>query len=299
MYPAHSTVVASSWYSIAAALVAVMLWSVAPLLAELAHTSSPLQLTALTLLAGSLATLPLSRRVSMATLSKRWQLSVWLGIPLLIFGAVSSYFIGMRLAPAAEAALITYTWPVLFVLLSQWSRFGKLRMAGVTGALIAFSGAALLLLPQALSGGLGGAANGYMLALLAACCWALYSWLSQSAPIALTPLLPRLLLAACAISSSTSLLVEGSLEIPSSEALLAGIVLGLGPYGVAMIAWDKALRFGQASIVGSLAYGVPILAAALLVLAGMSALDWRLPCASILVVVGCLKASNGGEQTCP
>lgn len=292
MYPAHSTVVASPWYSIVAALVAVMLWSVAPLLAELAHTSSPLQLTALTLLAGALATLPLSRRVPMTMLSKGWQLSVWLGVPLLIFGAVSSYFIGMRLAPAAEAALITYTWPVLFVLLSQWSRFGKLRMAGVIGALIAFSGAALLLLPQALSGGLGGATSGYALALLAACCWALYSWLGQTAPLALTPLLPRLLLIACAIAAGASLLMEGSIEVPSSDALLAGIALGLGPYGIAMVAWDKALRLGQASIVGSLAYGVPILAAALLVAAGMSVLDWRLPCAAILVVIGCLKAGR-------
>ncbi|AVI62535.1 DMT family transporter [Halomonas sp. GFAJ-1] len=292
MYPAHSTVVASPWYSIVAALVAVMLWSVAPLLAELARTSSPLQLTALTLLAGALATLPLSHRVPVTMLSKRWQLSVWLGVPLLIFGAVSSYFIGMRLAPAAEAALITYTWPVLFVLLSQWSRFGKLRMAGVIGALIAFSGAALLLLPQALSGGFGGATTGYALALLAACCWALYSWLGQAAPLALTPLLPRLLLVACAIATSASLLMEGSIEVPSGDALLAGIALGLGPYGIAMVAWDKALRLGQASIVGSLAYGVPILAAALLVAAGVSVLDWRPPCAAMLVVVGCLKAGR-------
>ncbi|PCF95313.1 DMT family transporter [Vreelandella nigrificans] len=299
MHPVHSPVVASPWYSIVAALVAVMLWSVAPLLAELAHTSSPLQLTALTLLAGALATLPLSRKVPTATLSRGWQLSVWLGVPLLIFGAVSSYFIGMRLAPAAEAALITYTWPVLFVLLSQWSRFGKLRMAGVIGALIAFSGAALLLLPQALSGGLGGATNGYALALLAACCWALYSWLGQTAPIALTPLLPRLLLIACAIAGCASLLVEGNFGVPDNEALLAGIALGLGPYGIAMVAWDKALRFGQASVVGSLAYGVPILAAILLVLAGMSVLDWRLPTAAALVIVGCLKAGYGGGHNHP
>ncbi|WP_340638737.1 hypothetical protein [Vreelandella lionensis] len=59
-----------------------------------------------------------------------------------------------------------------------------------------------------------------------------------------------------------------------------------------MVAWDKALRFGQASLVGSLAYGVPILAALLLVLAGVSVFDWRLPTAALLVAVGCLKASR-------
>nr|WP_290693600.1 DMT family transporter [Halomonas sp. UBA3074] len=292
MHRVHSPALFPRWYSVGAALVAVMLWSAAPLLAAFTKATPPLQLTAVTLLAGALATLPLSRRVNVAASGAVWQISVWVGIPLLIFGAVSSYFIGMRLAPAAEAALITYTWPVLFVLLSQWSRFGHLRIAGVLGALIAFSGAALLLIPQATSGGLGGATTGYALALLAACCWALYSWLSETAPLALAPLLPRLLLIACAIAVAASLLLEGPLPLPSGEALLAGIALGLGPYGVAMVAWDKALRWGHASLVGSLAYGVPVLAALLLVIAGMSVLDWRLPTAAVLVVVGCLKAGR-------
>lgn len=292
MQPLHSPVVVSPKYSLAAALVAVALWSIAPLLAELARTVAPLQLTALTLLAGALATLPLSRKVPLSHYPRRWQAGIWLGVPLLIVGAVSSYFIGMRWAPAAEAALITYTWPVLFVLLSQWYRTGRLTLASVSGALIAFMGAALLLVPQALGSGVGGAASGYALALLAACCWALYSWTGQAAPVSLTPLLPRLLLIACAMTFAASMLLEGSTALPQQEALLAGIALGLGPYGIAMVAWDRALRFGHASLVGSLAYGVPILAALLLVMAGVSVLDWRLPSAALLVVVGCLKAGR-------
>ena len=292
MHPANPSALLPRWHSIVAALLAVLLWSSAPLLAEFAKATPPLQLTAVALLAGSLATLPLSRRVNVASCATGWQISIWVGMPLLIFGAVSTYFIGMRLAPAAEAALITYTWPVMFVLLSQWSRFGRLQVAGVVGALIAFSGAALLLAPQAISGGLSGTTTGYALALLAACCWAIYSWLSQTSPVAFTPLLPRLLLIACAIAMAASLILEGNLAFPTGAALLAGIALGLGPYGVAIVAWDKALRWGHTNIVGSLAYGVPILAALLLVLAGMSVLDWRLPAAAVLVVVGCLKAGH-------
>lgn len=97
---------------------------------------------------------------------------------------------------------------------------------------------------------------------------------------------------ACAVATCASLIMEGTFIMPQGETLLAGIALGLGPYGIAMVAWDKALRFGQASLVGSLAYGVPILAALLLVLAGVSVFDWRLPTAALLVVVGCLKASR-------
>ncbi|MGM0521668.1 MAG: EamA family transporter [Pseudomonadota bacterium] len=277
---------------IPAALIAVALWSSAPLLAEQARSVSPLSLTTLTLFAGALATLPLSRRTSTTHLNLGWCLSVWLGVPLLILGAVGSYFIGMRIAPAAEAALITYTWPVLFVLLSQWTRLGRIRLKSLTGALIAFSGAALLLTPQANAIAPLASLPGYGFALLAALCWALYSWLGQAAPIALTPLLPRLLLTAAFMSGAATLWLEGSITLPDQTALAAGIALGLGPFGIAMVAWDKALRQGQASVVGSLAYGVPLLAAALLVIAGISPLDWRLPLAALLVIAGCIQASR-------
>lgn len=277
---------------IPAALIAVALWSSAPLLAEQARSVSPLSLTTLTLFAGALATLPLSRRTSTVHLNLGWCLSVWLGVPLLILGAVGSYFIGMRIAPAAEAALITYTWPVLFVLLSQWTRLGRIRLKSLTGALIAFSGAALLLAPQADAIAPLASLPGYGFALLAALCWALYSWLGQAAPIALTPQLPRLLLTAALMSGAATLWLEGGITLPDQTALAAGIALGLGPFGIAMVAWDKALRQGQASVVGSLAYGVPLLAAALLVIAGISPLDWRLPLAALLVIAGCVQASR-------
>ncbi|MDN6179875.1 MAG: DMT family transporter [Halomonas subglaciescola] len=279
------------YFSIAAALVAVVLWSAAPLLAEQARDVSPLPLASLTLLAGSLVTMPLSRREPTHHLSAGWRLAIWMGLPLLTTGAVSSYFIGMRLAPASDAALITYTWPVLFILLSQWITFGRVRFASVLGAMIAFAGAALLMVPEA-GGGSEGSLAGYGFALLAAVCWALYSWLCQAAPASLTPLMPRLLLIASAITAAASLPLADSLVLPSQNALLAGIAIGLGPFGIAMVAWDKALRLGKASVIGSLAYGVPVLAAAFLVLAGMSVLDWRLPIAGALVVGGCLQASR-------
>lgn len=279
-------------FSVAAALVAVVLWSSAPLLAEQALDLAPLPLAALTLLAGALATLPLTRREPTGHLSPSWRAAIWLGLPLLTTGAVSSYFIGMRLAPASDAALITYTWPVLFILLSQWLTFGKVRFASGLGAMIAFAGAALLMVPEAGSGQSGSLA-GYGFALLAAVCWALYSWLCQATPAKLTPLMPRILLIASVITAAAALpFAQGSFTLPDHGTLLAGIAIGLGPFGIAMVAWDKALRLGKASVIGSLAYGVPVLAAAFLVLAGMSVLDWRLPIAGALVVGGCLQASR-------
>ena len=278
--------------SILAAVVAIALWATAPLLAEQARSASPLSLTTLTLLAGALATLPLGKSHAQRANSLGWRFSLWLGVPLLILGAVSSYFVGMRQAPASEAALITYTWPVLFVLLSQWTQLGRIRLRSLSGAMIAFAGAALLMLPEQGVAVNDASLKGYGFAFLAACCWALYSWVGQASPIMLTPYLPRLLLIASLLSALASLALEGRLSVPSDSALWAGIALGLGPFGIAMVAWDKALRGGPSATIGSLAYGVPILAAALLVITGATPLNWQLPLAGLLVVSGCLQASR-------
>ncbi|GHE21490.1 DMT family transporter [Halomonas urumqiensis] len=284
-------------YSLACALIAVMLWAVAPLLVHAAAGIAPLRLTALSLLAGALVTLPLASRGAAPqrgqdTLSRGWTITLHGLLPLLILGAVGGYFSGLGKAPAAEAALITYTWPVLFVLLSQWRTQGRVTPAAVIGSTIAFAGAALLLAPKA--GAESGAAEwaGYALAMLAACCWALYSWLCQVAPLPLTRLMPRLLMSASVLAATASLWFEGTTPPASTTALLAAVAIGAGPYGLAMVAWDVALRHGDSRRVGCMAYGVPVFAALFLVLAGLSSPGWQLPVAAALVVVGCLKASR-------
>lgn len=279
---------------VAPALVAVVLWSLAPLLVDLARSIPPLRLTALALLAGALGALPMSGRAGGASppLSWRWRVGLFGLMPLLVLGAVGAYLAGLGMAPTAEAALVTYTWPVLFVVLSQWTLRGCVPGAVIGGALVAFSGAALLLAPEASTGGLAGHLPGYLLALLAGCCWALYSWLGQAAPVSLAPLMPRLFLLASLVAAAASLLLEGRAVMPSGEALLAGLALGLGPYGLAMVAWDRALRLGPSGLVGSLAYGVPVLAALFLMLGGVTIPDWRLPVAAALVIAGCARASR-------
>ncbi|MDR5865198.1 DMT family transporter [Halomonas koreensis] len=279
---------------VAPALLAVVLWSLAPLLVDMARSIPPLRLTALALLAGALGALPTSARraVRRVPLSWRWRLGLFGVMPLLVLGAVGAYLGGLGLAPTAEAALVTYTWPVMFVVLSQWTLRGRVPGSVLGGAVVAFSGAALLLAPQAGAGGLAAHLPGYLLALLSGSCWALYSWLCQRAPIALAPLMPRLFLVASVAAAAVSLVVEGRATMPDWSPLLAGLALGAGPYGLAMVAWDRALRVGHSGLVGSLAYAVPVLAAIFLVVGGAAALDWRLPVAAALVVAGCARASR-------
>ncbi len=284
----------SGWQGAGAAGLAVLLWALVPLLVAAAGELPPLRLSALALLAGALGTLPMARRRRRreAPLAKRHGVVVYLGVSLLVAGAVGACFASLSLAPAAEAALITYTWPVLFLLASQWLAQRRLSPATLGGALLAFSGAALLVAPQALAGGFSGAWQGYLLALVAAVCWALYSLACRVPAYRLAERMPHLLLIASVMTGAASLLLEGVRTLPSPDALLATAALGLGPYGIAMLAWDRALKDPQAQRLGNLAHAVPVLATLFLVLAGVTAPDWRLPVAAVLVVAGSMTASQ-------
>ncbi|MEQ5803018.1 DMT family transporter [Halomonas sp. H10-9-1] len=284
----------SPWLGAAAGALAVVLWALVPLLAAQAGELPPLRLSALALLAGALGTLPMARRRrhEVPPLGRLAGALVYLGVPLLITGAVGACFAAFTLAPAEETALILYTWPVLFLLASRRLALGRLPANTLVGAGLAFGGAALLVLPGAMAGGVSGAWDGYALALLGAVCWALYSLASQVAAWRLGERMPHLLLIASAMVGGLSLALEGAHALPSRDALLATAALGLGPYGLAMLAWDRAMRDPLAHRVGNLAHAVPVLATLLLVVAGVTTPDWRLPLAALLVVAGSMTASR-------
>lgn len=293
------------YVSIIAALFAVVLWAGAPLLVDLASSVPPFQLTAIALLSGAVVALPGSMRKrrnskfqqSQVALTLRWKLAIYGLLPALILGAIAGYLTGVGMAPTAEAALITYTWPIMFIVISQWLFHRRIPLPVLCGALIAFSGAAMLLSPGADGEVYTQYMLGYGLALMAACCWAVYSWVCQAAPVAVAPLMPGLFLLAALGAAIADILTGAAFGLPSGLALVAGVGLGVGPYGLAMIAWDVALRSGPAALVGSLAYGVPVLAAAFLVVAGVAAPDWRLPLAATLVVVGSFVATMKRRET--
>lgn len=283
-----------SWHGPGAAVLAVVLWALVPLLVTSAGDLPPLRLSALALLAGALGTLPMANRGRRhgQPLSKGHGVLVHVGVPLLITGAVGACFASLSLAPAAEAALITYSWPVLFLLASRWLALGRLPRTTLIGTIMAFSGTALLVVPGALAGGFSGAWVGYLLALVAALCWALYSLACQVPGWRLGDRMPHLLLIASVMTGAASLVLEGISDPPSLTALMTTGALGLGPYGIAMLAWDRALGDPQAYRLGNLAHAVPVLATLFLALAGVTTQDWRLPVAALLVVAGSLTASR-------
>ena len=96
-----------------------------------------------------------------------------------LFGYHALYFTALRLAPAAEAGLIAYLWPLLIVLFSGLLPGERLRGGHLLGAAAAFSGAALILAPSATGGFAAEHAVGYAAAGVCALLWSGYSVLSR------------------------------------------------------------------------------------------------------------------------
>src|SRR5262249_36657716 len=139
----------------------------------------PFQLAALTFALGGLVGVASWLFRPGAAAALRQKPEVWaLGVGGL-FGYHALYFMALRLAPPAEAGLISYLWPLLIVLLSGLLLGERLRLHHIVGALLGFISTVVLIAGR---GGLGLAqdlAPGLAAAFVAAFVWATYSVLSR------------------------------------------------------------------------------------------------------------------------
>ena len=124
---------------------AIAFWSLLALLTVGTVPVPPFQLTSISFAIGGaigivwmLATgRPLAPALRLAP--KFWLLGIG-GL----FGYHALYFSALRLAPVAEASLIAYLWPLLIVLFSGLLPGEDLRRGHIFGAVLAFLGAALI-----------------------------------------------------------------------------------------------------------------------------------------------------------
>ena len=164
--------------AVVCALGAIALWAtLAPVGVRLSHLP-PFLSTGCALLIGSLLALPWSRF--------QWRHAIVPTSTLLLgiyglFGFHFLLFLALRTAPAVEANLVNYLWPLLIVVLAPLFHKGtRLHRRQVLAALAGFSGAALVI-----SGGrvIELQINwGYLAALASAFIWATYSLMTQRVP---------------------------------------------------------------------------------------------------------------------
>ena len=209
-----------------------------------------------------------------------------------LFGYHLLYFTALRLAPAAEAGLIAYLWPLLIVLLSGLLPGERLRPGHVAGALIAFAGAALIV-----AAGTGSAAGvnapaGYALAFLCALTWAGYSVISRRLGTVPTASVAVFCLATAALSALAHIAFETTTWPATAAGWAAVGALGVGPVGLAFFLWDVGVKRGDIQLLGVASYAAPLLSTTALILGGIARPSWVLLVAALLVTAGAARAAR-------
>ena len=266
------------------ALGAIVLWSSLATLGVALRHVPPFLLTGLSLLIGGLIALPLSG----------FKLSVW-RVPLStlalgvygLFGYHFLLFLALRQAPAVQANLVNYLWPLLIVVLAPLLLPGlRLHWQHVVAALLGFAGAAVVILGNGANAALGGLAGwswGYLAALAAAFMWASYSLMTRRVPAFPTAAIGGFAWVSGLLSLLCHALMEPSVSLSLRDWALVAL-MGLGPMGAAFFLWDKALKTGDARHIGVLSYLTPLLSTAGLLWFSGGALTWPVGLAALMVV---------------
>lgn len=208
-----------------------------------------------------------------------------------LFGAHFLYFTAFRMAPFAETGLIAYLWPLIIVVLSGFLPSERLRPLHLLGALIAFSGAALIVLRGGASIDAAGL-PGFAVAFAFALTWASYSVLSRRLGDVPTEAVTVFCLSAAILSAAAHIALETTVWPQSALGWASVVALGIGPVGIAFFHWDIGMKKGDIQILGVASYAAPLLSTVALVLAGLAKPTPILLLAAVLITGGAVLAAR-------
>ncbi|MGO4832201.1 DMT family transporter [Rhizobiaceae sp. 2RAB30] len=273
--------------------VAILLWAALAPLTVFTAGIPPFELLALSFAVAFLSGIALlGFRGGLAEI--RQPLAPWMTAFIGIFGYHALYFYALKAAPAAEASLIAYLWPLLIVLFAALLPGERLAARHVAGALLGLGGTALIVLGRAPSATADASMSGYAAALMCALLWSAYSVFNRR--FGTTP--SGMIVGVCgavAVAGGVCHLLFETTVVPAPEQWLAIVLLGVGPTGLAFLAWDHATKHGRISLLGALSYLAPLLSTALLVAMGNAPATIRLLAAALLIIGGAVLATGLGS----
>ena len=274
---------------------AVLMWALLALLTIGTAPVPPLMLNALCFgIGGAIGLVWVARGAGFAILrGVPWRVYGFGTVGL--FGAHFLYFTAFRMAPLAETGLIAYLWPILIVLMSGLLPGERLRRWHIIGALLAFAGAALIVLCGGLAAG-AAALPGFGVALVFALTWASYSVLSRRIARVPTEAVTVYCLAASALSLAAHLVLEPTLWPVGLWGWTCVVGLGIGPVGIAFFTWDVGMKRGDIQVLGVASYAAPLLSTLALILAGKAMASPVLLLAAVLITGGAALAARASYR---
>lgn len=211
-----------------------------------------------------------------------------------LFGYHAALFTALQLAPAVQANLVNYLWPLLIVVLAPLFLPGasitwRHLMAGVIG----FAGAGLAIT----SGGVvqGGDYLGYGFALLAAVIWATYSLATKRLAHFQTAAVGVMAFVSGLLALGAHLLFESAVA-PNSLQWGLLVLLGFGPLGGAFYLWDSAIKHGDPQRIGLLSFLTPLFSTTLLLFVTGKALTLQLLLAGVLIIGAAYFGTRSGKS---
>lgn len=270
------------------AALAVMLWSVSALFYCWLKPVHGLQVASLSLVIGGLFCFLIEPRPSSLRAFVPRGVTEWSAI-LLLFATQVCYIYAFRSAPPGQVDLINYLWPMLLVVSQSLLLQDPIRGKQVGGLVLGFVGPVIVVGGEVLRSGYNPSyLGGYACALASALCWTGYCCLVRQMGGGPTR-----------VARTTHHIVIAGLLSVILQSCIAGwhrmtlfqwailIALSLAVFGLSYPLWHRGLRYGYYPVVGGMAYAIPLLSIATLIIGGQAELTWTLLIAPFFVVGGC------------
>lgn len=209
-----------------------------------------------------------------------------------LFGYHFFYFTALRNAPAVEASLIAYLWPLLIVLGSALMPGERLGWHHVGGALLGLLGTFIIVTQNGGFSPDSRYALGYGAAAAAALVWSSYSLLSRRYQSVPTGMVTWYCAATAVLALACHLLMEQTIWPATTVEWLAVLGLGLLPVGGAFYTWDYGVKHGHIQVLGASSYAAPLLSTFILIVAGRGEPTVDILAACLLITGGAALAAK-------
>ncbi|HTV67203.1 MAG TPA: EamA family transporter [Rhizobiaceae bacterium] len=271
---------------------AVAMWALLALFTDASGLVPPFLLSAITFTIGTFVGLAARIVAPPAATQAKIPPVVWLIGIAGLFGYHFLYFTALRNAPAVEASLIAYLWPLFIVLGSALMPGERLQWHHVAGAALGLLGTVLIVTK---GGGVefeSRYAFGYLMAFACAFVWACYSLLSRRFAEVPTSIVTWFCAATAILSAICHVLLEETVLPTNATEWLAVLGLGLMPVGAAFYAWDYGVKRGNIQVLGAASYAAPLLSTLVLILTGFAEPTLTILAACVLITGGAVLAAK-------
>ncbi len=272
-------------------ILAILLWSTLASLGVLASKIPPFQLTSMAFFVAFIIGFILWKKEGKGILVHlKWPLKVWIVGVCGLFGYHYFYFLAIQNAPAIEANLINYLWPLFIVLFSSFLPKEKLQWFHIVGVSFGLIGVIFLVSKGGSFNFEAQYINGYSYAFIAALTWGAYSVISRYFAHVPTSAVGAFCGVTAVLSMLCHLIFENTVAL-SVQDILVVILIGLGPVGGAFFVWDYGVKNGDIQLLGSMSYFTPLLSTFLLIFLGLSDPTSTIWIACSLIVFGSIISS--------